>query len=96
MLEYACDNGFKSFDFGRSTPGEGTFHFKKQWGAEASALHWVKFRTDISGTLMDNIEPETSKIKKTKSRETAEKIYSRLPVAVAHYIGSLTRKYISL
>jgi hypothetical protein len=35
-------------------------------------------------------------IKKTKSRETAEKIYSRLPVSVAHYIGSLTRKYISL
>ena len=96
FLKFAADNGHEIFDFGRSTPWEGTFRFKKQWGAEPSALHWVRFKTDINGTLMDNIEPETSKVKKTKSRETAEKIYSRLPVSVAHYIGSLTRKYISL
>ncbi len=96
FLKFAADNGHEIFDFGRSTSGEGTYHFKRQWGAEPSALHWAKFKTDINGTLMDNIEPEISKVKKTKSRETAEKIYSRLPVSVAHYIGSVTRKYISL
>lgn len=96
FLKFAADNGHKIFDFGRSTPGEGTYRFKKQWGAEPSALHWAKFKTDINATIMDSLEPESDKIKKTKSRETAEKIYSRLPVSVAHCIGSLTRKYISL
>ena len=38
MLEYACDNGYKKFDFGRSTPGEGTYKFKKQWGAKAQTF----------------------------------------------------------
>ena len=32
-------DGYRTFDFGRSTPDEGTFHFKKQWGA-APPLHW--------------------------------------------------------
>jgi serine/alanine adding enzyme len=27
-------------DFGRSSPDAGTHHFKLQWGAEASPLHW--------------------------------------------------------
>jgi hypothetical protein len=39
-LEYACDNGNKTFDFGRSTPGEGTYRFKPQWGAKPQPLHW--------------------------------------------------------
>ena len=33
MLEFACDNGFDVFDFGRSSVDEGTYKFKKQWGA---------------------------------------------------------------
>jgi hypothetical protein len=28
------------FDFGRSTPNEGTFKFKEQWGATPIPLHW--------------------------------------------------------
>lgn len=30
FLAYASDHGFKRFDFGRSTPGEGTYRFKEQ------------------------------------------------------------------
>ena len=32
-----CERGYRTFDFGRSTPDEGTFHFKKQWGAQPQA-----------------------------------------------------------
>lgn len=39
-LETAAAEGAETFDFGRSTPGEGTFKFKEQWGADPVALHW--------------------------------------------------------
>ena len=43
MLDYAAQNGFARFDFGRSTPGEGTFKFKEQWGAAPGTLAVAHF-----------------------------------------------------
>jgi serine/alanine adding enzyme len=40
MIEQATVDGARVFDFGRSSPDAGTHHFKLQWGAEASPLHW--------------------------------------------------------
>jgi hypothetical protein len=40
MLEHAAGSGARTFDFGRSSPDSGTHHFKLQWGAKATALHW--------------------------------------------------------
>jgi FemAB-related protein (PEP-CTERM system-associated) len=39
-IEWACTRGFSTFDFGRSTPDQGTYHFKKQWGAVSTPLSW--------------------------------------------------------
>jgi FemAB-related protein (PEP-CTERM system-associated) len=40
MIETARADGCVIFDFGRSTPGEGTFRFKEQWGASPVPLNW--------------------------------------------------------
>jgi FemAB-related protein (PEP-CTERM system-associated) len=40
MLQHAARAGFRCFDFGRSTPDQGTFHFKRQWGAVPEPLVW--------------------------------------------------------
>jgi FemAB-related protein (PEP-CTERM system-associated) len=40
MLTSAVERGCTTFDFGRSTPEGGTFHFKQQWGAQPVPLHW--------------------------------------------------------
>jgi len=40
MLENALELGVRTFDFGRSTRGAGTHHFKLQWGATETPLHW--------------------------------------------------------
>jgi FemAB-related protein (PEP-CTERM system-associated) len=40
VIERAIAQGCTTLDFGRSTPGEGTFEFKRQWGAEPSPLFW--------------------------------------------------------
>lgn len=39
-IEAACEEGCDTFDFGRSTPHEGTYNFKSQWGAQPVPLHW--------------------------------------------------------
>ena len=40
VIQAALDQGCQTLDFGRSTPGQGTYRFKAQWGAEASPLTW--------------------------------------------------------
>jgi len=42
-LESAVVEGCATFDFGRSTPNEGTYKFKEQWGAQAVPLVWEYF-----------------------------------------------------
>lgn len=39
-IQTAFEEGVSTFDFGRSTPNEGTYRFKAQWGAVPVALHW--------------------------------------------------------
>lgn len=88
MLEYACDHGYRIFDFGRSSPGEGTYRFKKQWGAIPTALHWHYITLDGKP-----LEPESSK----KGRfGKASRYWKMLPLPVTRIIGPSIRKYIGL
>ncbi len=89
MLEYACDNGYTKFDFGRSTPGEGTYEFKKQWGATPYPLYWHTLSKNGKSALHQN-EPEKSKFSK------AIQYWQKLPVSVTKIAGPLIRKHISL
>ncbi len=85
FLEYAADNGFKRFDFGRSSPDSGTFRFKKQWGAEPQPVFWYSDKKDRNGTT-----------KKGSIRQWAENTWMKLPLVVANFFGPKIRKYISL
>lgn len=40
MLEYGCNSGCSTFDFGRSSPQATTCRFKLQWGGLPSPLTW--------------------------------------------------------
>jgi hypothetical protein len=40
IIQGAIASGRTCFDFGRSTPDDGTYAFKEQWGARPVALHW--------------------------------------------------------
>jgi FemAB-related protein (PEP-CTERM system-associated) len=87
FLQFTCDNGFKYFDFGRSTPGEGTYRFKEQWGAMPQSLFWYGegFRD----------EPEQSTTQGSM-REKAALAWTRLPQGLADLAGPMLRRYISL
>ena len=88
FLKFAADNNFLQFDFGRSTPGEGTYKYKAQWGAKPAGLHWyqVFLRHKIQGT-----NPSMA-----GKREVIEQIWQKMPLGMANLLGPRLRRYISL
>jgi lipid II:glycine glycyltransferase (peptidoglycan interpeptide bridge formation enzyme) len=97
FLKFAADHHYPMFDFGRSTPGEGTYSFKKQWGAAPSSLHWANFKPppgDNNQLLQPLARPAGPTI--SVKREKAESLITKMPVSVFKVFGSMTRKYISL
>jgi FemAB-related protein (PEP-CTERM system-associated) len=87
FLKYASDSHFKFFDFGRSTPGEGTYAFKRQWGAEPSPLYWFR-----QGTVGEKKVRQGTGL---PLRSALEWSWKKLPLAVANAVGPPIRKYIS-
>lgn len=78
-LKLACENGYKVFDFGRSTPGEGTYKFKEQWGANPVQLYWHYWLN--SGSDLPNLN-----VKNPKYR-VAINIWKKLPLSITKLIG---------
>jgi FemAB-related protein (PEP-CTERM system-associated) len=96
LLAKVNDLGCTQFDFGRSTLGEGTFRFKKQWGAVPHHLIW---RNDGQTNERANSSPSSrSSLNRTVSRlrPLIERIWQRFPLPVANWIGPKLRRYITL
>lgn len=86
LLAECADEGIETFDFGRSTFNEGTFQFKKQWGAEPWLLDWK-----------DVLSPGTDLSSEAGwARSLAENAWRRLPLGVTTHLGPRIRKFISL
>ncbi len=79
VLSMGCEKGYGSFDFGRSTPGEGTFRFKEQWGAKPIQLYWHYWMKN--GQKPPELNPHNPKYR------LAINIWKRLPVSVTRLIG---------
>jgi FemAB-related protein (PEP-CTERM system-associated) len=88
FLKYAADHGHRVFDFGRSTKNEGTYRFKRQWGAMPSPLLWQE--------LIDTNSNGNALAAPGRGRRAAEAVWSRLPVAVSTLLGPPLRRHISL
>ncbi|HXT70285.1 MAG TPA: FemAB family XrtA/PEP-CTERM system-associated protein [Vicinamibacterales bacterium] len=78
-IDSAVAEGVATFDFGRSTPGEGTFKFKEQWGAQPVPLHW-EYWLAPGGALPDQSP------KNPKFRLMIE-TWKRLPLWIANAAG---------
>ena len=71
-IETAVNDGLTTFDFGRSTPDEGTFKFKEQWGGE----YWL-----ASGDRPPDQSPKNPKF------QLAIESWKHLPLWLANAIG---------
>jgi FemAB-related protein (PEP-CTERM system-associated) len=79
VIETAAEGGHHVFDFGRSTPGEGTYKFKEQWGARPVQLHWEYYL--VGGNALPNVSPANSKF------HMAIELWKRLPLGLATRFG---------
>jgi FemAB-related protein (PEP-CTERM system-associated) len=82
MLRLAIEQECRTFDFGRSTPGEGTYEFKRQWGAEPHALSWEYWLAAGREQLPD-LSPKNPRV------QWAIEVWRRLPMAVTRAVGPL-------
>ncbi|WP_414828104.1 GNAT family N-acetyltransferase [Alteromonas sp. H39] len=89
LLAHCADNNKQEFDFGRSTYEEGTYRFKKQWGAQPQLLNWQKLNQNKETIPQAFTEPG-------QSRALVENIWKKLPVSVSVLLGSRLRPFISL
>ena len=88
-----CERGVRQFDFGRSTFGEGTYKFKKQWGALPVALDWREW--DAHG-VAPVVAPAAAGGAASSLRPLIESAWQRLPLAVTNSLGPRLRRYITL
>ena len=95
FLSHVCDLGYTRFDFGRSTLGEGTYRFKKQWGAEPFELIWTEYRRgEKIPASPDAIGAKASGA--SRLRPFIENIWRQLPLSVTNWLGPKLRRYITL
>jgi FemAB-related protein (PEP-CTERM system-associated) len=79
VLKFAIENGYKQFDFGRSSIDSGTYKFKEQWGAKPMQLYWRYWLSN--GGKLPELNPHNPKY------QTAINIWKRLPLSVTKIIG---------
>ena len=79
IIQHGIEHGMTTLDFGRSTPNEGTFRFKRQWGAEPQPLFW-EYRL-VGGNAPNDLSPKNPKF------GSAIAVWKRLPLAVTNRIG---------
>lgn len=79
VIEAAIAEGCSTLDFGRSTPDEGTYKFKAQWGAMPVPLHW-EYCLLRGGALPDQ-SPKNPKLR------LLVETWKRMPLWAANLVG---------
>lgn len=86
VLQYACQEGYRVFDFGRSTPDSGTYRFKEQWGARPVQLYWHYWLRN--GGPLPDLSPSNAKFR------WATFLWQQLPLGVSRRLGPNIVKFI--
>jgi FemAB-related protein (PEP-CTERM system-associated) len=85
-IRTACAEGFRRFDFGRSSRGSGTYRFKRQWGTVESPLFW--YTIPIHG----RVRPVSSDEGRLAAYLTTA--WRHLPLTVTRGVGPRIRRYL--
>ena len=87
MIRWGCEHGYQRFDFGRSSPGSGTYNFKKQWGTQEEPLHWQCLnRKKSRSSLVHADDPKYQWMIRT---------WQHLPISMTKLIGPFVRGQVS-
>lgn len=87
MIRWGCEHGYRRFDFGRSSPKSGTYHFKKQWGTIEEPLYWQCLSKKQGQAAMPHADdPRYQWLIQT---------WSRLPLWLTRAVGPWVRGQVS-
>jgi FemAB-related protein (PEP-CTERM system-associated) len=79
LMRLACARGLKTFDYGRSKQGTGSFAFKKNWGFEPTPLHYEYCLYKRDAVPQNN--PSNAKYR------FLIETWRRMPLAIANWLG---------
>jgi FemAB-related protein (PEP-CTERM system-associated) len=79
LMRRSCERGYKTFDFGRSKLGSGSFDFKKNWGFEPQPLNY-EYQLHQAREVPDH-NPFNPKYR------MFIKAWQKLPLPVANFVG---------
>jgi FemAB-related protein (PEP-CTERM system-associated) len=79
LLKFSIERGYRTFDFGRSTPNSGPYRFKRQWGAQPVPLNWQYWVPE--GAVLAEVNPDNPRF------DLPKRIWQRLPVPLTRLIG---------
>jgi FemAB-related protein (PEP-CTERM system-associated) len=81
-IQFTQQSDAAVFDMGRSTPNEGTYRFKAQWGAEAVPLSW-EYQLLAATDKMPNVSPANPKF------QLAIAVWQKLPLSLTTRVGPM-------
>lgn len=79
LLKHASERGYRTFDFGRSSPDSGPYKFKLQWGAQPVPLEWQHWVPE--GRAIPQVNPQNERY------QLAVRVWQRLPLPLTRLIG---------
>ena len=79
VMEKACREGIRIFDYGRSQVGSGAYNFKRYWGFEPEPLAYQ--RQFVRATASPDLSPSNPRY------QLAIRIWRRLPLQAAALLG---------
>ncbi|ODV12162.1 MAG: peptidoglycan bridge formation protein FemAB [Rubrivivax sp. SCN 70-15] len=79
LMRLSCARGLKTFDYGRSKQGTGSFAFKKNWGFEPTPLHYEYCLYKRDAVPQNN--PSNAKYR------LLIETWRRMPLAMANWLG---------
>ncbi len=84
FIKYACEHGFKLFDFGRVREDSGQFEYKKKWGTKIVDLphYYLLWRSN----KLPKVDPNNPKYR------IAVYLWKRMPIFVSRYLGPWLRE----
>jgi len=87
LMEKACLDGYKWFDFGRSKVDTGSFSFKKHWGFEPQPLAYQYILHKLKE--LPNISPANPKYQKKIE------MWKKMPFGLTKMVGPFIAKYLA-
>ena len=85
-INYACENNYEWFDFGRSTKNSGTYRFKVQWRAIPLQLYYMYIFNKT------NKMPQVDSI--NNRYEVFINLWKKLPYRITNCLGPKVVKYL--